>query len=416
MRSTGIMALAARRGFFYGWVVVGVGFVMQATTGVATQGVSIYVAPLQREFGWSSASIGLARSLQQLDALFGPLTGSLVDRLGPRRVMLTGVLLYAAAFVMLGRLGDLPSFYFASLLMAIANSCVGFLVVGTAINHWFKRRRTTAIGIAAIGFALSGAALLPLLVRVQDAFGWREAAIVTAIGVLAIGLPAVHLVRGAPERYGLRPDGDAVDAESTLPTERAGSSPGGYTLGEALRVRAFWLVTLGGSTVSIVVASVIVYQFAYIESIATREIASLVLVVMNVFNIAGRAAGGHLGDRFPKHDVMAVVIAGGAAAVALLAVADSASHLLAYAALFGLCWGIRAPIYVSLMADYFGRRSFGRIAGTIQSLALPLALAGPVASGGIIDVAGYRPAFAWLLGVSAVGALSFFLAERPRPR
>lgn len=412
MSASGLMPVAARRGLFYGWFVVGTGFVMQMLTGVAMQGLSIYVVPLQREFGWSSASIGLGRSLQQLDALFGPATGSLVDRLGPRVMMLSGVLLYALAFVMLGRLDDLPSFYLASLLMAVANSCVGFMVVGASINHWFRRKRTTALGIAAVGFALSGALIIPGLVRVQDMVGWRGSAVVTAIGMLLLGVPAARLVRGAPERYGLRPDGDGAE-----PIDDDGASAStavtGFTLGEAVRTRAFWLITFGGATLSIVVSSVVVYQFAFIESVATREIAASVLVLLNVCSIIGRTMGGYLGDRFEKHVVMGVDVALGIGALALLTVADSAPSFLLYGALFGLAWGVRAPVFISIQGEYFGRRNFGRIVGTSQGLALPLALLGPVSAGAIIDVSGYRTAFGLLIGVSVAGALAFLMATRP---
>ncbi|MDE3100703.1 MAG: MFS transporter [Chloroflexota bacterium] len=406
------MALAARRGVFYGWIVVAVCFVMQMMTGVAMQGLSIYVVPLQRDFGWTSASIGAGRSLQQLDALFSPATGSLVDRLGPRVTMLSGALLYGVAFAMLARLGDLLGFYVASLLMAMANSCVGYMVVGASVNHWFRRKRTTAISIAAVGFALSGSFILPALVPLQDVIGWRGTAIATAIGMLAIGLPAASLVRGTPEAYGLLPDGDRIDVTAHVGT-RGPLALAGSSLRSAIATRSFWLMTVGSSMMSILVASVIVYQFAFVQSVATRGLAAAVLVAINVANIGGRLIGGQLGDRIEKRLVIAVDLAVGMAAVALLATANSPAVFVAAGALFGLCWGIRSPIYMSLLADYFGRRSYGRIAGTIQGLALPLAFLGPIGVGAVVDVAGYRAAFALLVVVSAIGSAAFFMAKPP---
>ena len=109
--SADLVSRVGRRGLFYGWIIVAVGFVMQAITSISTTGMSTYVVPLQQELGWSNAAIGLGRSFTQLESIFGPFTGVLVDRIGPRRMVLIGVLIHASSLVLFSRVGGLVEFY-----------------------------------------------------------------------------------------------------------------------------------------------------------------------------------------------------------------------------------------------------------------------------------------------------------------
>jgi MFS family permease len=194
---------------FYGWVIVACGFVAQMITGVSNQALSVYVVPLQDEFSWSRAHIGLARSLTQAEnALLGPVNGWMVDRFGPRFNMTAGVALFGLGLFSLGLVQSLWMFYAANVLMAVGAGMGSLIVISTAINNWFIRRRTLGIAIATTGLAFSGAVVVPLIVLGEVHLGWRGAAFATAAGVWLIGLPAALLMRQAPELYGLLPDGD----------------------------------------------------------------------------------------------------------------------------------------------------------------------------------------------------------------
>jgi MFS family permease len=141
---------------FYGWVIVAMGFIVQIFTSFSAQGLSTYVGPLQREFGWSASVTAAGRSFQQADSLLGPLNGWMVDRFGPRVLMTAGVLLFAVAFMLFSAVDSLWAYYGACLLMALANSPCGLLVVSFSLNRWFRRKRTTAMGLAVTGFAVAG--------------------------------------------------------------------------------------------------------------------------------------------------------------------------------------------------------------------------------------------------------------------
>lgn len=400
--------------FFFGWVIVAACFVAQAMTSISIQGLSTYVAPLQREFGWSLSQTAAGRSFQQADSFLGPLTGWLVDRFGPRALMSAGIVLYAVSFVVFSQMSSLWGYYAACVMMAVANSLVGLLIVSYTLNHWFRRKRTTAMGIAVMGFAAAGIVFLPALVFVQGLFGWREAALATAAAMLVLGLPIVFLMRNSPERCGLLPDGDRPeDLAGILKTGRGGGLVD-FTTRQAVRTRAFWLLTIGNALAQMALAAIVVHQFPYLEDLLTRETAALVLSVLNVFNLIGRLVGGVLGDRFRKHMIMAVNMVAATLGLALLVVADGLVLLLVYAALYGTSWGIRTAVANSLQGDYFGRASFGKIAGLAQTLAAPTAILSPILFGLIVEATGaYRPALMTLAVLTGIASVLFLLAARP---
>jgi sugar phosphate permease len=403
------------RYFYYGWVIVGMGFIAQMLTSIAMQGLSTYVAPLQREFGWSVGETAAGRSFQQVEAFLGPINGWLVDRFGARKLMSCGVIVYAIAFLLFSRTQSLWSFYGSCLLMAVANSLTGLLVVSFSVNHWFRRKRSTALGIAVMGLAAAGMLFLPVLVWAQTNYGWRAAAFGSGIAMLFAGIPIMLLMRDTPEQYGLLPDGDSPGDQDL---GRARIARGGglvnFTLRQALRTRAFWLIAAGSMLANSVQSAMIVHQFPHLEHLLDRETAALIFSEVNLFSLAGRFFGGMIGDRIAKHIVMGANLIGTALGILLLTVGTTAPILLVYGALFGFSWGTRTAVMNSLQGDYFGRLAFGKIVGLTATLASPLVIASPVLVGVAVDAFGtYEIPLLLLAAASAVASILFFLAVRP---
>ncbi|MCC6175017.1 MAG: MFS transporter [Chloroflexi bacterium] len=413
-RGAGLVAAASPR-LFYGWIVVGVCFAAQMVTSLAMQGLSTYVGPLQAEFGWSAGATAAGRSIQQSDTFLGPVNGWLVDKFGPRRLMFVGAVLFAFSFALFGVANSLWTYYVACLLMALANSLLGLLVVSYSLNRWFRRKRTFAMGLAVAGFGVGGAAFIPALVWAQAEYGWRVAALGSALGILLLVVPVMLLMRDAPEAYGLLRDGDV--AGRTDPTAGGSTRGGGlvdYTLRQAVRTRTFWCITLGSTFVMLVQSALSIHQFPHLERALDRETVAFVVAAMNVVNIGGRLVGGVLGDRVPKHTLLGVVLVGATAGVALVALATSLWLLLLYATFFGFAWGVRAAVLNSLLGEYFGRVAYGRIVGLTQTLASPGAFAAPIAIGMIADVTGsYETPFLALTVASALSAVLFLAATPP---
>ena len=142
--------------------------------------------------------------------------------------------------------------------------------------------------------------------------------------------------------------------------------------------------------------------------------AAVALQLLNVVNIAGRLLGGWIGDRYPKNIALALGSLGTGLAMLMLALATSSTAVFAFAVLFGLCWGLRVPLVNSVAGDYFGRTSYGKILGTLQLIATPLGIIGPVAAGYAADVQGnYRGSLMVLAVLAVLSGVMFFLVRPP---
>ncbi len=170
---------------FYGWFIVAASFTgMALSSAFANQGFGTYIIPLQNEFGWSKTALSAGRSLTQVEGgLIGPIEGWLIDRLGPRFVMVVGMVILGAGLIIFGLVNSLAVYYGALLVIALGASFAGFLVMTVVLNNWFRRDKTLAMGFASSGIGIGGIFLLPVLVWVQNTYGWREAAVASGIVV-----------------------------------------------------------------------------------------------------------------------------------------------------------------------------------------------------------------------------------------
>ena len=418
----------AERRFFYGWWIVGSGFLAQLILGIASQAFTTYMVPMGREFGWSKAALAGPRSVVGAEtALLGPVQGYLVDRVGPRMVMGIGVFLLGLGMVLFGLVTNMWQYYAANILGGVGSSLCGLLVVSTAINTWFRRKRTMAMAVATIGFSVAGILAVPLIVWVQTSFGWRAAAIISGLAIWLIGIPTTALLRPSPEAMGMHPDGEAP-APPPSPEARAAAAAASTTARvsgagmldfdarEAMHTSAFWLIGMGSGLYILVQSAIFVHLFPHLEEGVgmSRGTAATALMVMNIVNIGGRLAGGWLGDRYAKHITLAIGSVGSGVAVLLLAFATSTTPVLIFAALYGLCWGVRVPLVNSVAGEFFGRTSYGKILGTLQLIAAPLGIVGPLAAGYAADVQGnYRDVLVVLAVMALLSGVMFFLVRPP---
>lgn len=413
-------ATVARRPLFYGWVIIGVGFSSQFFFGLSQQAFSTYLVPLGAEFGWSRAVLAGPRSLTQSQtALLGPLNGYLVDRFGPRKMMIVGVLLLGLGMILFGRVQNVWDYYLVNVVLGLGASFVGLLVMSTALNSWWRRRRTMAIAISTMGYALAGIIAIPVVVWVQTNFGWRAAAMASGVAIWIIGLPTAAFLRRSPEEMGQLPDGaapGAVEAPRSGAATRGGDGRVDFTLREAAHTSAFWTINIGSGLTNLVISAVTVHLFLHLQNgvgLSSGQ-AVLAFTFMNAMNLLARLPGGYLGDRLPK----SLLLGGGAVATAvsmvLLATATSLGPVLVFGALYGLSWGMRTPILNSLPGDYFGRASYGKIMGSMQASASVLGVSGPVVAGLIADAQGnYRDVMLGLAFASLLAAVALFWTRPP---
>jgi sugar phosphate permease len=336
-----------------------------------------------------------------------------------------GMTIFGAGFIMLGFVNDLWMYFAAFFVISVGSSLGGFVVLATAINHWFRRRRTLAQSLAQTGMGFGGIILIPILVWAQDTFGWREASIATGVASILIGVPMGLVMRKSPEPYGLRPDGEDAD-----PAPRASDKPAkpdtlprgnvDFTVGEAVRTPAFWLIGAGHGLSVMVVGAITTHQFAHMEMAEgvglSRAGAALVVTVLSAVNIGGRFLAGIIGDRYDKRYIAAAGNVLGCIALLMLALAPSIGFALGYAVLFGISWGIRGPMMSSIRGDYFGRAHFGKIIGSSNLITTPLSLIAPIFAGFMADWQGdYKLGFVLLAFFSLLGAVAFLAARPPKP-
>jgi MFS family permease len=416
---------ALRRVYFGWWVVAGTMGLQLLQSALLSQVFGVYVVAFTSEFGWSKATVaGGFALIQLLGGLLGPLQGYVLERLGPRRVIGFGVLVFGVGLASLGSVHTLAGYYGALLIVGLGVSLTGFLSVTTAIVPWFHRRRSTALAAMALGASLGGL-LVPIVAGAVVAFGWRSTLVASGVIVVIGGLPAAALLRREPGRYGLQVDGgprslpDAARGAIVVPDRDPEHD---LTLRQAMRTRAFWALGIGHAAALLVVSAVVVHLVPHLTEAAgmTLPAAAAVVASLTVVTAIGQLLGGLLGDRFDKRRLaMAAMLAHGAALLALAWLAPTLGTG-AFVVLHGLAWGVRGPLMGSMRADYFGATHFGSIMGASTLIFMVGQLLGPIIAGAMADAFGdYRWGFSVLAGLAMAGSLAFRLATpplRPRPR
>ena len=420
-------ALRPRGRLFYGWWIVAAGAGMQMVIAVLfNQAFGTYAVVLRDEFGWSRAALSGAFSMARLESgMLGPVEGWLLDRFGPRNIMLIGVATLGVGMVGFAFIQSLLAFYFVYFLMAVGATLGGFLAITVSLVSWFNRHRAKALAITQIGFA-AGGLLIPVTVASIAYFGWRETAFVSGVLIWVFGLPLAWCMRNRPELYGETPDGmpldapfgsgDAAGRQAARGVHVDGSED--FTARQAMRTRGFWFISFGHASALLIVSAVMVHLSVHLtENLDyTLTQASWVLALMTVTQIAGGITGGFLGDRFDKRVISMCCMVLHAAGLLLLAFATNIFMVVAFAVLHGWAWGTRGPLMQAIRADYFGTTNFGTIMG-ISSLVVTLGnTTGPILAGVMADRTGnYQAGFTVLAIGALLGSSFFLLAERPQP-
>ena len=390
--------LAPRLPFYYGWVVLGclclVGFARQ---GPAVAVLSVFVMPMTEAFGWSRASIAGAVSLGGLLAAFvSPMLGSFLDRRGPRLILVLAVLATGLSTMALSVAPSLAVFYALFVFARLVWASPFDLGLYAAVNNWFVARRTFATAVTTL-FQMLGLVALPIIAQLAMLDGgWRRGWLAVGTTVLAVGfLPVWLFLVRRPEDLGLQPDHAKPGAAAVADEPR-------FSRAEALRTRAFWLLSLYTALVYPVQAGVSLHQAAHLIERGLTPIAAA--TVISVFSTMSAVSGfglGFLPRRLPLRYAMAVA-AGLMAIGCFLLIGVATVHAAYFAAgLFGLGIGGLMTLLPVAWADYFGRHSFGAIRGVVLSVQTLAQAAGPVLSGVLRDWSG-----SYTLSLTVFGTLS----------
>ncbi len=400
---------------FYGWRMVAAGGGIQfLQAGLLHQAFGAYFAILIEEFGWSKTALSGAAALQPMEAaVLGPVLGWIIDRFGPQGMIRIGIVTFGAGFMLLSQIDTLVGFYGAFLVIALGSSLCGFFPINVAVIYWFEKFRARALSILSLGLAFGGV-FVPLVAGAMQVYGWRATAFGSGVLAIVVGWPLARIFVRRPEDKGETIDGLPVASDGTAEADAPGQRE--FSAREALRTRAFWLLSFGHGFALIVVYAVSVHAITHMkEGLGyTLAQASLFITLMTVSQIGGVLVGWAIGDRFEKRLIAAACMLMHASGLLMLTYASGNAMLVAFAVLHGGAWGLRGPMMQAIRADYFGRRSIGMILGLSSMIIVLGQIGGPVIAGVFADYTGnYRLGFTVLAVMAGLGSLFFLLARRP---
>jgi sugar phosphate permease len=405
-----------------------------AIVGLALYGLPLYYDFMVRDFGWSRTQVTSGNALSKLlvGPLFGFAAGWFVDRFGPRRLMIAGVLMAGAALIGLGRMSALWMFYVFYLLNALGYVCGGPLPNQVMLSRWFDAGRGKAMGFAYLGIGVGGAIVPLLSAALVNAFGWRIALQVLGGLIVALALPFAYFVSESPEDARLKgsrsdrraPGGDAVGGVAS-DGARAFQAPHGARafqasgFGAVLKTPAFFLLAAASMCSIAAVGGTNQHLKLYLSldrGYSQGDAARIISLVLTL-SIAGRLVMGWLADRMPKKQVMLIIYLLVAASIPLLFMASFPGAMYAFALVFGLGLGGEYLIIPLIAAELFGVKVLGRLLGVVLTADGVAEAVSPMLIGYLRDATGsYRIGFSLLIVIALAGAAAVAALPRPAAR
>jgi MFS family permease len=355
---------------FYGWWVAltaALGLLLNTAT-IIVFSFGFFARAIGHEFHVGRAKISLAFTIHNLtSALCIPLAGRLVDRYGPRRVLLPstallGLILICSRFLS-EAIWQLYVFYFA---LGVVSGGAGAMPYTDVISHWFDRHRGLAISVMMLGMGLGAIAIPSVAQRLVATLGWRMAYAVFGLLIVLIPLPVVTaFLKERPEDVGLLPDG-AGEAHVSTPVA---ANDVGLTVHEAVHTSEFWTMVC----ILFLVTASVHACFIHLPAILTdrgssAQLAAFASSLFGVGLFMGRIGCGYLLDQFFAPRVAALLFAAVAIGIAFLELGHAFWSACIAAVLVGFGIGAEVDIIAYLTSRYFGLRSYGAIFGWIWAV------------------------------------------------
>jgi MFS family permease len=366
--------------------------VLFCIVGLALWGLPFYYDFMVQQFGWTRAQVTSGNALSKLvvGPVFGFIAGWIIDRFGPRRVMMAGILMAGGALVGLGWVSTLGMFYLFYFFNALGYVCGGPLPNQVLLSRWFDKSRGKAMGFAYLGIGIGGATVPWISHALIEHFGWQAALRWLGLLIIAVSLPLAFFVKEARPR-------------STSDRKMSGAAD---VMG-AFKTLPFFLLTFG-SMCSIAAVSGTQQNlklFLSLDRHFTQGDAARVLSLVLSFSIAGRLLMGWLADRFSKKYVMLLTYLLVAAGIPLLFLGRTRLAIYASAAVFGVGLGGDYMIIPLMTAEIFGMQILGRLLGVILTAGGIAEAVSPWITGRLRDATGsYSESCFLLVGIALLGA------------
>jgi sugar phosphate permease len=349
--------------FAYAWIIVAITAVVLLVTAGARSAPGAWLIEMERDTGWSRASLSLATGLGLvLFGLGGPISGFLMAKFGIRAVTSASLIITALAMWLSSRLQtQLELNLFFGLLSGIGTGLVASVLGATIANRWFVERRGLVTGIFGASTSAGQLIFYPLLTTLAVNMGWRSSALILASITIAILVPVLFLMRSDPSEVGQRPLGATSDTPLVPPKADLG------IMSQALRHPDFWLLAItfyicGATSNGLIGQHLIPHA---VDHGLTQPIAASMVALMGAFNFVGTIASGWLTDRYDPRRLLLVYYFFRGISLLFLPYMHDVGGLSIFAILFGLDYIATVPPTVMLVAKTFGRHNVGIVYGWV---------------------------------------------------
>jgi len=366
--------------------------------GIMFYGLSFFYDFWIKEFGWTRTTVtsGVALGKVVIGPLFGFIAGWFIDRFGPRRLMLTGIVMGGFALIGLSMMTTLWQFYLFYLFNALGYLFGGPLPNQVLISRWFNKSRGKVMGIAYLGIGIGGMLVPQIANALNLHFGWRGGLMSLGILMIAIAFPMAWFVKENPE------------GPTVLPKQEQAKVP----FSNILKRWPFYLLLIGSmcSIGAVSGTSQNLKLFLSIDLKYTQREAANVLSIVLGASIIGRLLMGWLADKIQKKHVMILIYALVAISIPLLFAADTKWVMYVFAFIFGIALGGDYMIIPLMAAELFGVKVMGRVMGIIISADGLGEAFGPMIAAWLRDRSGsYVYGFSALIILAVIGTIAVSL-------
>jgi sugar phosphate permease len=405
---------------FYGWYILAIGMAGSILgAGTSNLFMSIMLKPFTEEFGWSRTAVtGAITTGTILAGLVSLPFGKMVDRYGTRWLTSLGAFVAAGMYVLMTKFVELWQFYVVFVMArVISMGAVTNIAPRTAAVNWFRRYRGRALGLLSMATPL-GASMLAMIAQfIMQDHGWRTVFLVFALAMLFLqALPAALILRRRPEDLGLVPDGGpSVDVTPASSLKRADEEESDWTLSEAIRTPTMWLLIAAIIVGLIVNTGIGFHLVAYYTDIGIAPSIAVGALSLYAFTGAlGNIIWGFLSERLSERFLASAVMVLTAITILYLQSVRTITGAFIFAVIFGLTSRGEGTLVNIILAQYYGRSSYGAINGFVMpfhNLGLGF---GPLISSVSFDLTGsYQTLFSVFIGASMIAAVLFWLSKKP---
>lgn len=374
-----------------------------AIVGFALYGLPFFYDFMTKEYGWSRAVVTSGNAVGKLlvAPVFGFFAGWLIDRYGPRSLMMTGAFFTGTALIGLSLIDSLPMFYLFYVFNAMGYVFGGPLPCQVLISRWFDKNRGKAMGIAYLGIG-TGGALVPLIsAGLEKNIGWHMALTTLGILVILIAFPMAFFIKDKK--------GEPTEKKQDVPL---------VPIRTILLNRNFYLLAIGSMCSIGAVGGIMQHIKLYLRDLNfTQSDAAQIMSFVLFASLAGRVLMGFLADLINRKHVMILIYLIVASAIPLLLLPDFPGRIYIFAVIFGIGLGGDYMIIPLIAGDLFGLRALGRTMGIILVADGIAEALFPMLVGRLYDVSkSYTTGFIVLIVLATFGALIVsFLPKTKQP-